>query len=140
MAAAGTPPLPGRPFALGALLGDAVAGVVQAQRRLDDDALHRAGVFAQAPQGTLVLPPLWYTFSDVQVQLEVATVASELKSGGGVQLACQLLNPTAVSLFGHAAASGLRVSLRLAPRDAVPASPRPEPPAPPPADPPAVPG
>jgi hypothetical protein len=129
MAAGASPPPPGRPFALGALLGDAVAGVVQAQRRLDDDALHRAGVFVQTPQGTLVLPPLWYTFTDVQVDLELATVATELKTGGGVQLACQLLNPTAVSLFGHSAASGLRVSLRLAPRDAVPVSPAAETPA-----------
>ncbi len=119
---AATPLPPGRTLLLGTLLADAVQGVVTAQRRLDDDAVARATRFVQAPQGDVVLPPLWYTFSDVQLQLELASVATR-STAGGVQLACQLLNPAAVSLFGYAAASGLRVAVRLAPREAVPAAP-----------------
>lgn len=121
--AAATPLPPGRTLLLGTLLADAVQGVVTAQRRLDDDAVARATRFVQAPQGDIALPPLWYTFSDVQLQLELASVATRSAAGGGVQLACQLLNPAAVSLFGYAAASGLRVAVRLAPREAVPAAP-----------------
>jgi hypothetical protein len=124
VAAAPSPSLPNQPLKLGELLADAVGGVVHAQRRLDTDALNRVVRFAQTPQGELVLPPLWYTFSAVQLELELAAVSSRLQDGTP-QLVCRLLNPTAVSLFGHAASSGLRVSVQLGPREAVPLAPLP---------------
>jgi hypothetical protein len=120
-----TPAWPGRALSLGTLLADACEGVVQAQRRLDSDALERAARFVETPQGAIALPPLWYTFSDVQLQLELASVVAQVGTTGSFGLACQVLNPASVSLFGYAAASGLRVSVRLAPREAVPAPPGP---------------
>jgi hypothetical protein len=40
-----------------------------------------------------------------------------------VRLDARLLNPTSASLFGFSASSGLRVSLRLSPREAATAVP-----------------
>jgi hypothetical protein len=122
-----TPAPPGQQAALGTLLASAVEGVVQAQRRLDADALARVTAYVGTPQGELVLPPLWFTFSEVSLQLELAAtltrVGSRSAAGGGMRLDCRLLDPAAVSLFGYQASSGLKVSLSLAPREAAGAAP-----------------
>ena len=117
--------LPGQSAALGSLLAGTVDGVVQAQRQLDVDALARLTSFIDTPQGGLALPPLWYTLSEVLIELELAASVSRLTLDhrGPVLLDARLLNPTSVSLFGHSAASGVRVSLRLAPREAATALP-----------------
>jgi hypothetical protein len=107
--------------ALGALLAGAVDGVLQAQRQLDTDASQRLVDFIDTPQGGLALPPLWYTLSEVRIELEVAASITRLQArtatGGAVRLNARLLNPTAVGLFGYSASSGLRVQLCLSPRD-----------------------
>lgn len=107
---------------LGTVLAEAVAGVVQAQQRLDEDAVNRVTQYVETPQGELTLPPLWYTFSNVQLDLEMAATMTRTSTGHGanrgVRFDCRLLNPAAVSLFGHAASSGFKVSLTLAPREA----------------------
>lgn len=115
----------GQRAALGALLAGAVDGVVQAQQRLDDDALRRVTTFIDTPQGGLALPPLWYTLSDVSIQLELAASVSRVQAGAGdgVRLDARLLNPAAVGLFGYSASSGMTVQLRLAPREAATATP-----------------
>ena len=117
---------------LGVLLAEAVAGVVQAQRVLDDDAQARVKSYFDAPQGETVLPPLWFTFGQVKLELEMASAVAQVQAsntGGrpGVQLMGRLLNPVTVSLFGYAAASGLRVSLTLQPREMPPIMPAPSP-------------
>lgn len=108
--------------ALGALLAAAVDGVLQAQRQLDSDANQRLVDFIDTPQGGLALPPLWYTLSEVRIELEVAAsvmrVQARSANGGAVRLNARLLNPTAVGLFGYSASSGLRVQLCLSPREA----------------------
>jgi hypothetical protein len=111
---------------LGTVLAEAVAGVVQAQRRLDEDAVNRATQYVETPQGELTLPPLWYTFSEVKLELEMAAAMTRTSARtgtaaeqeGSVRFDCRLLNPAAVSLFGHAASSGFKVSMTLAPREA----------------------
>jgi hypothetical protein len=108
---------------LSSLLCEAVAGVLRAQAELDRDALSRVTQFAQTPQGTLCLPPLWYSLSQVDLSLEMAASVSgsarqAVSSSNNVRLDCRLLDPTMVSLFGYTAASGLKVSLRLAPQTA----------------------
>lgn len=122
-----TPAPPAQQATLGTLLASAVEGVVQAQRRLDADALARVTAYVGTPQGKLVLPPLWFTFSEVSLQLELAPtltrVGSRSAAGGGMRLDCRLLDPAAVSLFGYRAASGLTVSLSLVPREAAGAAP-----------------
>ena len=77
------------------------------------------------PEGGVALPPLWYTMSDVAIELELAASVTRVDTatGPGSRLDARLLNPTAVSLFGYTAASGLKVSLRLAPREAATAVP-----------------
>ena len=118
--------------ALGVLLANAVDGVVQAQAQLDRDALGRVSLYMDTPEGGVALPPLWYTMSDVAIELELAASVTRVDTATGPssRLDARLLNPTAVSLFGYTAASGLKVSLRLAPREAATAVP-PLPPAPP---------
>lgn len=120
--------------ALGVLLATAVDGVVQAQTQLDRDALDRVALYMDTPEGGVALPPLWYTMSDVAIELELAASVTRVDTvaGPGSRLDARLLNPTAVSLFGYTAASGLKVSLRLAPREAATAVPPllPAPPAP----------
>jgi len=112
--------------ALGLLLANAVDGVVQAQARLDRDALDRVSLFMDTPEGGVALPPLWYTLSDVTLQLELAASVTRVATAAGApgsRLDARLLNPTAVGLFGYTAASGLKVSLRLTPREAATAVP-----------------
>jgi hypothetical protein len=120
-------PPAGQQAAFGALLTEAVGGVVQAQRRLDEDALARVAQFVSTPQGELALPPLWYTFSDIRLTLEMAATVTRLElrtaqsaspASQEVRLDCRMLNPAAVSLFGYTASSGLKVELRVAPKDA----------------------
>jgi hypothetical protein len=118
-------PITGRQAALSALLVGAVDGVVQAQARLDRDALSRLTDYIDTPQGGLALPPLWYTVSDVRIDLEAAASVTRLEArrGGAVRLDARLVNPASVSLFGYQASSGLKVTLRLAPREAAGAVP-----------------
>ena len=139
MAVPASPPPLGQQSSLAALLAEAVDGVVQAQRRLDQDAQERVTRYVATPQGGVALPPLWFGFSEVTLQLELAasvtriTTASIPEANGGtprsgVRLDCRLVNPAAVSLFGYRAASGFKVSLTLAPQDAAglrPVSPTP---------------
>jgi hypothetical protein len=130
-------PIPSSPTPAGqqasfaALLTETVDGVVQAQRRLDTDALARTTQFISTPQGEIALPPLWFTFSTVNLQLELTASVTRITPArtdqqgengkrGSVRLDCRLVNPAAVSLFGYTAASGFKVSLTLAPQHASP--------------------
>lgn len=120
-------PATGQQAPLGDLLAQAVSGVVQAQRVLDEDAQSRVHAYFETPQGETVLPPLWFTFGEVKLELEMASaVARKGKATARgttgidaarpeVQLQARLINPAAVSLFGYAAASGLRVTMILQP-------------------------
>lgn len=114
----------GRQASFGTLLAEVAEGVVQAQRRLDADAESRVTDYVTTPQGEVTLPPLWYTFSEVNVQFEMAArvtrVIARNGEASGVRLDCRLLEPVAVSLFGYDAASGFRVSLTVAPQQAMP--------------------
>ena len=114
------PPLPGRQAALGTLLAEVADGLVAAQRRLDADAGSRAAGYFETPQGEVTLPPLWYTFTEVT--LEVALSASVERASGSVpsRLMSRPVDPRQVSLYGYQAASGLMVRLRLAPRQGMP--------------------
>lgn len=131
----------GQQAALSSLLVHAVEGVVAAQRVLDEDALARVTEFVQSPQGDLVLPPLWFTFREAKLTLEMAATVSRVRARSAtsannanstnsneVQLDCRLLNPAAVSLYGYAASSGIKLELTLAPQDAAGLRPVAEPP------------
>jgi hypothetical protein len=121
----------GQQAALASLLAHTVEGVVAAQRVLDNDALARVTGFVQTPRGELVLPPLWFTFREAKITLEMAATVTRVQArgpanaagvadgkDGNVRLDCRLVNPAAVSLFGYAASSGIKLELTLAPQDA----------------------
>lgn len=112
----------GQQASLGSLLAEVANGVTQAQRQLDEDAQARVTGYVNTPQGGITLPPLWYTFAEINVDFEMAArvtrIAKEPAGATGVRLDCRLVNPLAVSLFGYSAASSFKVSLTLAPQDA----------------------
>jgi hypothetical protein len=104
---------------LGQLLTSTVESVVAAQHKLDEFTLARAKEREAAAPGELVLPPLWYTFRRVAIELEMAaSVSRSVPSSGAArtELRCRPLDPTAVSLYGYQASSGLRVRVELAPQ------------------------
>ena len=111
---------------LGVLLAGAVRAVASAQDVLDDHARERAEAYVTAPPGSLTLPPLWYAFDVVTVDLELSSeVVRNSSSNGGpdeTQLLCRTLNPLTVGLYGYSASTGTRVHVALSPQRFVPAA------------------
>ena len=104
---------------LGHLLSTTVESVVAAQDKLDEYTLRRAREYEAAEPGTLALPPLWYTFKSVGIEIELAASVARTSSpaaSGAPHLVCRMLDPTSVGLFGYQASSGLRVRVQLAPQ------------------------
>lgn len=120
---------------LGALAAGAVRAVVSAQHVLDDDASRRAAAYVEAPAGTLALPPLWYTFQAVEVEIQVSAAVGHVVPERGDPalpvlpvLLCRTVNPATVGLYGYAAAAGMTVRFTVAPYGplpVVPAAPEP---------------
>jgi len=108
---------------LGSLLASSIGAVVEAQERMDDYTLRRKQEFEQTPEGKLALPPLWYVFDKVSVEMELSTnirsSESQLEASSDERvrplLFCQTLNPTTVGLYGYQAAAGLKIRLQLGP-------------------------
>ncbi len=102
---------------LAALLAGAVRAVVEAQDVLDERAREEAARFAAAPVGSLALPPLWFAFDSVDIDVELSSeiVRTAPPSGGPdtVRLLCRTLNPVTASLFGHSASAGTRIHVAL---------------------------
>lgn len=111
---------------LGVLLAGAVRAVASAQDVLDDHARQRAEAYRAAPPGSLTLPPLWYAFDVVTVDIELSSeVVHNNSSNGGpdeTQLLCRTLNPLTVGLYGYSASTGTRVRVALSPQRFVPAA------------------
>lgn len=115
---------PDQAVELGQLLAGAVTAVVEAQDALDAHAEQQRMRYAETPAGTLAVPPLWYAFRRVSIDVElsaeferkmvrptpdaVATLVPRLN--------CRMLNPTSVGLYGYRASSGLKVHLSLEPQ------------------------
>lgn len=105
---------------LGELIAQTIGSVVQAQERLDQYALTRRKAYEEAMPGDLVLPPLWYQFNQVELELELSAQIEKIEIPGeavqGPRLKCATLNPTSVSLYGYQASTGLRVRVQVAPQ------------------------
>lgn len=102
----------------GELLASTVGAVARAQEELDAYTLRRTREFRDTPEGEFAVPPLWFTFNQVAVDLEMsATVAGGAKDGeaGAGRLLCRTLNPTMVGLYGYQASAGVRVRLTMGP-------------------------
>ncbi len=116
---------------LGALLAGTVRAVVDAQDVLDDHARQLAQEYAAAEPGTLALPPLWYAFDSVGIDIDLSTEVVRTSPAPGqapqTQLVCRTLNPVTAGVFGYSASTGTHVHVTLTPQRVVPtALPAPE--------------
>lgn len=108
---------------LGDLLSNTIGSVVQAQEKLDSYSLARKQSYDDAEQGELALPPLWYVFKKVALEIEMSASVQQVQTSpitSAPHLVCQTLNPTMVSLYGHAASAGMRVSVQVEPSGIMP--------------------
>lgn len=101
------------PAELGALLGGVVKGVVEAQEKLDAYARSQRARALATPVGEVVVPPLWYTFQRVAIDLELSADLSS--QGSDARLHCRTLSPAMLGLYGREAAANVRVRVLLAP-------------------------
>lgn len=111
---------------LGVLLAGAVRAVVSAQDVLDDHARRLAEAYQAAPAGSPVLPPLWYAFDAVSVDIELSSEVVHTSTSADrppvTQLLCRTLNPLTVGLYGYSASTGTRVRVTLSPQRFAPAT------------------
>lgn len=109
---------------LGALLAGTVRAVVDAQDVLDDHARQLASAYAAAEPGTLALPPLWYAFDSVGIDIDLSTevVRSVVVPGEApqTQLLVRTLNPVTAGVFGYSASTGTHVHVTLTPQRVMP--------------------
>ena len=103
----------------GALLSSTVGAVVQAQAELDDFTRARTAAYQAEPDGALAAPPLWFTFNQVALELELSATVAGGQTGDG-RLFCRTADPTMVGLYGYEASAGVRVRLLMGPRGPVP--------------------
>jgi hypothetical protein len=110
---------------LGTLVAGAVEAVVRAQAGLDEQARRRTEEYLEAPAGSLALPPLWYAFQSVSIEIQLSATVRQAAAGdgGGASLVCRTVNPATVGLYGYEAASGMTVRVVIAPNGAIPAKP-----------------
>jgi hypothetical protein len=99
---------------LGDLLCGLARSVVRAQDELDLHASRRATEYMAVPDGTLAMPPLWYTVKNAAIEVEMAAVIE------GQKMICRLLNPAGVALYGYPASSGARVRICIGPSAVMP--------------------
>jgi hypothetical protein len=111
---------------LGLLLAGAVRGVVAAQDVLDTSARERAEGYLAAPAGTLALPPLWFAFDAVSLEIEVSSEVTRT-AAGQTRLLCRTVNPVTVGLYGYTASTGTRVRVSLVPQRFTPSEVTPSP-------------
>lgn len=119
----------GQQAELGELLAGAVRAVVEAQDVLDDHAREEARAFAGAPVGSLALPPLWFAFDSVSIDIQMSSeiVRTTARDGSPTSaIRCRTVNPFTAGVFGYSASTGTRVRVALAPQRVAPSAPPPE--------------
>lgn len=112
---------------LGSLLAGVVRAVVDAQDNLDGHAREQAAAFAAAPAGSFALPPLWFAFDTVTIDIQlssevVRTPSVEHADRYDTRLVCRTLNPVTAGLYGYSAATGTRVTVALSPQRFLPST------------------
>lgn len=110
---------------LGKLLSNTIGSVVSAQEKLDEYTLARKQAYEEAEIGSLALPPLWYVFKQVAIELELSASVQNISAPGmplddTPHIVCRTLDPTMVSLYGHAASSGMKVRVIVEPGTVLP--------------------
>lgn len=109
---------------LGRLLASTVDSVLATQDQMDRHAAARVRAYETADLGTLTLPPLWYSFTEVGIEVTLASQVryeqDPLTGRETARLYASLPDRATVGLYGYQAATGLKVELRLAPQGLVP--------------------
>ncbi|HEX6747719.1 MAG TPA: hypothetical protein VF092_10550 [Longimicrobium sp.] len=110
-----TPAAPPIGVEFGRLLSATVDAVALAQEQLDLRTEERARAFQAAEDGTLAVPPLWFAFNRVALELEMSATVAGGQTGDG-RLFCRTADATMVGLYGYEASAGVRVRLLMGPR------------------------
>lgn len=105
---------------LGELLASTVVSVAQAQEGLDRHATARLDAMERGDADAPRVPPLWYTFTEVSLEVALSASVQRATANAPAQLMSRPVDPRQVSLYGYQASSSLVVRLRLAPRGAMP--------------------
>ena len=105
---------------LGELLARTVVSVAAAQEALDRHATDRLDAIERGDEDAPRVPPLWYTFTDVSLEVALSASVQRATANAPAQLMSRPVDPRQVSLYGYQASSSLVVRVRLAPRGAMP--------------------
>lgn len=105
---------------LGELLASTVVSVAEAQEGLDRHATARLDAMERGDADAPRVPPLWYTFTEVSLEVALSASVQRATANAPAQLMSRPVDPRQVSLYGYQASSSLVVRLRLAPRGAMP--------------------
>ncbi|MBL8444384.1 MAG: hypothetical protein JNK52_10095 [Zoogloeaceae bacterium] len=105
---------------LGELLARTVVSVAEAQESLDRHATARLDALEHDEPDAPRVPPLWYTFTEVSVEVALSMTVQHATTGTSTRLLTRPVDPRQVSLYGYQAASSLVVRLQLSPRSAPP--------------------
>ena len=105
---------------LGELLASTVVSVAEAQEGLDRHATARLDAMERGDADAPRVPPLWYTFTDVSLEVALSASVQRATANAPAQLMSRPVDPRNVSLYGYQASSSLVVRVRLAPRGAMP--------------------
>ena len=105
---------------LGELLASTVVSVAAAQEGLDRHATQRLDAMERGDADAPHVPPLWYTFTDVSLEVALSASVQRATANAPAQLMSRPVDPRNVSLYGYQASSSLVVRVRLAPRGAMP--------------------
>ena len=105
---------------LGELLASTVVSVAEAQEGLDRHATARLDAMERGDADAPRVPPLWYTFTDVSLEVALSASVRRATASAPAQLMSRPVDPRQVSLYGYQASSSLVVRVRLAPRGAMP--------------------
>ena len=105
---------------LGELLASTVVSVAEAQEGLDRHATARLDAMERGDADAPRVPPLWYTFTDVSLEVALSASVQRATANAPAQLMSRPVDPRNVSLVGYQASSSLVVRVRLAPRGTMP--------------------
>ena len=105
---------------LGELLASTVVSVAEAQEGLDRHASARLDAMERGDADAPRVPPLWYTFTDVSLEVALSASVRRATASAPAQWMSRPVDPRQVSLYGYQASSSLVVRVRLAPRGTMP--------------------
>lgn len=96
-------------FQISDLFDDVVKSLTDAQKSMDVDAVQQREAYLFGPQGSLGIPPLWFHFRSVRLDLEVRAITV------GQRLGCQLINPVTSGLVEPDSMTRSRISILIEP-------------------------